>query len=118
LRDGLFTDRTTCQAIAQDIGPATAQVVEQLLSDPVMDRLPMTRRLLKLRERFGDVRLEAACQRALRFEDGSYKTVKCILESGRDTVTEEGQAIRAPAQTFVRTASELVGHLFGAMPWN
>jgi hypothetical protein len=48
LLDGLFVDRTTCQAVAQDIGPATTQVVQQLLSDGVVDRLPTTRRLLKL----------------------------------------------------------------------
>jgi hypothetical protein len=118
LLDGLFVDRTTCQAVAQDIGPATSQVVQQLLSDAVVDRLPTTRRLLKLRDRFGDARLEAACQRALRFGDASYQTVKRILESGLEPVTEEAQPIVAPAQTFVRTASELVGHLFGGLTWN
>lgn len=118
LLDGLFVDRTTCQAVAQDIGPATTQVVQQLLADTVVDRLPTTRRLLKLRERFGDERLEAACQRALRYGEVSYQTVKRILESGLDPVPAEAQPIVAPARTFVRTASELVGHLLGGVTWN
>jgi transposase len=118
LVDGLFVDRATCQAVAQDIGPATTQVVQQLLGDAVVDRLPTTRRLLKLRERFGDARLEAACQRALSFSDASYQTVKRILESGLDPGTAEAKPIVAPAQTFVRTASELMGHLFGGLTWN
>jgi hypothetical protein len=78
----------------------------------------MTRRLLRLRERFGDARLEAACQRALRFEDASYQTVKRILETGREAAEDEAAPIPAPAKTFVRTASELVGHLFGGVTWN
>jgi transposase len=118
LLDGLFTDRTTCQAVAQDIGPATAQVVQQLLGDPVMERLPMTRRLLRLRERFGDTRPEAACGRALRFGDAGYKTVKRSLETGREVAVDEAAPIPPPAKTFGRTASEPVGHLFGGVTWN
>jgi transposase len=118
LVNGLFVDRATCQAVAQDIGPATSQVVQQLLSDARLDRLPTTRRLLKLRERFGDERLEAACQRALTYAEASYQTIKRILESELDSVTAEAKPIVAPAQTFVRTASELVGHLFGGLTWS
>lgn len=118
LLDGLFVDRETCRAVAQDVGPATLQIVQQLLADPVIDRLPTARRLLKLRGRFGDGRLEAACCRALSYDDGSYKTVKRILETGRDACAEEAQPIEAPARTFVRSATELVGHLFGGSSWS
>lgn len=51
LVEGLCTDHAACQATAQEIGPATTQVVAQLLADPVVERLPTTRRLLKLRIR-------------------------------------------------------------------
>lgn len=116
--DGLYTDHAACRVVAQDIGPATAEVVAQLLADAIVDRLPTTRRLLRLRERFGDVRLEVACRRALAFAQANYKTAKRILETGRDTHTDEPQPIAVPAQTFVRSAVELVGHLFGGATWN
>jgi hypothetical protein len=86
-----------------------------------MDRLPTVRRLLKLRERFGDVRLEAACQRALTFEDARYLTVKRILETGQDLTVAAPSAnpsVAARPLGFVRSAAELVGHLFGGVPWN
>ena len=37
--DGLYGDRASCQAVAQDIGPAAAEVVDALLADPIVDRL-------------------------------------------------------------------------------
>ena len=50
------------------------QVVQQLLDDPIVERLPTVRRLVRLRERFGDERLEAACGRAVHFGDPTYAT--------------------------------------------
>ena len=115
---GLYLNREMCGIVAHDIGPATTQVVQTLLDDQVLDRLPAVRRLLKLRERFGDRRLEAACVRAQRFEDPSYMTVKRILVTGRDSKQAEPEVVRPPASLFVRTATELVGHLFRGAAWN
>jgi transposase len=115
---GLTLDRETCRTGAQDIGPATTAVVAHLLDEGVVDRLPVVRRLLHLRERFGDRRLEAACARALRYDDPSYRTIKTILEQGQDTEQPQPEPMRAAATTFVRTAGELVGHLLGGAPWN
>jgi len=89
-----------------------------LLDDPVVDRLHTAGRLLKLRHRFGDHRLEAACRRALHFSDPAYKTVKRILTQNleNDPVPE---AVTAPqAAAFVRSTEELVGSLAGGGPWN
>lgn len=118
LAEGVYLDREGCQRAAQDIGPATAQVVEALLADPVVERVHMVRRLLKLRDRYSDRRLEAACARALSFGDGSYMTIKRILLRGQETAPPAPEPIRAPARAFVRTASELVGHLWGGAAWN
>lgn len=118
LVDGVFLDRENCQRAAQDIGPATARVVEELLADPVVERIHMVRRLLKLRDRYDDRRLEAACARALSFGDGSYMTIKRILQRGQEIQPSTPAPIPAPARTFVRTAGELVGHLFGGVSWN
>lgn len=116
---GLVLDRAACQAVAADIGFATTALVGRLLADPVVDRLSMVRRLLRLREQVGDERLEAACDRALRFDEVSYKTVKRILGQGLES---EGAVpavpVVPPAQRFVRGAQELLGHLWSGPSWN
>jgi hypothetical protein len=115
---GLMLDRATCLTLAADIGVATRQVASTLLDDRVIDRLPTVGRLLRLRERFGAPRLEAACARAVRFDDPSYKTIKQILVNGLDSQSLAADAPQSPAQTFVRTSAELIGHLFGGAAWN
>jgi hypothetical protein len=79
----------------------------------------MARRLLALRDRYGDNRLEAACTRAWRYDDASYKTVKQILQQGLDHVAEPAPPPVASAKQFARTAGELLGGLFeGRLSWN
>jgi transposase len=114
---GLLLDRQSCQVTAADIGPATSQVVQALLEDPVVDRLTTAGRLLRLRERFGDQRLEAACQRAWHFGDPTYKTVKGILHKGLEKEELLTLSPAPKAQAFVRSAAELVGHLVGGVAW-
>lgn len=117
--DGLLLDRPACQAAAEEIGTATAQVTQQLLEDPVVDRHRTVIRLLRLRGTYGDARLEAACARALHFDDPRYQTIKEILRTGQDqTPLPTPEPPSSPATTFVRTATELVGHLFGGALWN
>jgi hypothetical protein len=116
---GLLVSRESCQASAADIGPATSQVVAELLADRVVDRLHTARRLVGLRERYGDVRLEAACSKALRFAEPAYVTIKRILVSGLEVEPAPAVARPAPpARTFARNAAELLGHLFGGVAWN
>lgn len=111
---GLWLDRDHCRAAAGDIGPATQQIVAELLTDPVVNRLRTAGRLLKLRERYSDRRLEAACAKALHYNEPSYTTVKRILLGGLEaTLTTTEPALTRPARTFARTAGELLGHLFG-----
>jgi hypothetical protein len=114
---GLILTRDGCRQQASEIGPATREVVDRLLDHRPEDRLRTAGRLLRLGERFGPQRLEAACARALRFDDPAYMTVKRILEQGLDR--EELPSIEPPppAMAFVRTASELVGHLVGGVSW-
>jgi hypothetical protein len=119
LLPGLYLDRAGCLTAASDIGPATTRLVTALLADGVVERLPMSRRLLALRDRYGDERLEAACARAWRYDDASYKTVKQILQQGLDQVAEPAPAPVASAKAFARSAAELLGGLFeGRLSWN
>jgi transposase len=115
---GLLFAEENCRAAATDIGPATRQVVEALLGAGVIDRRRTTLRLLRLRERYGDERLERACRRALRFDAATYGTIKRILQQELDQEELPPAAPPAPARTFVRSAGELLGHLFGGRAWN
>ena len=110
-------NREACQQQASEIGPATAEVVAGLLDHRPEDRLRTAGRLLRLGDRFGPERLEAACARALRFDDAAYMTVKRILEHGLDLEELPVTELPSPAMTFARPAAELVGHLTGGSAW-
>jgi transposase len=73
-----------CRQVAARIGPSTLQVVEELLSDKVLERLRSVQAILQLEKSVGSVRLEAACKRALYFGDGRYRRIKEILNAALD----------------------------------
>jgi transposase len=71
---------------ASKAGSATAAVAESILKSR---RFPeqgyrSCLGLIRLGDRYGNNRLEAACARALKYHACSYKSVKSILESGLD----------------------------------
>ncbi len=114
----LVWTRAMCQALAAEVGPATTLVVQQLLADPIVDRHSRVVRILRLRETVGDQRLDAACARAWHYDDLTYVTIKRMLDQGLEGTAHEPVPVVAPARTFVRTATELLGHLFGGGTWN
>lgn len=115
---GAFWTRESCRALAAAVGPATTLLVETLLADPVLDRLPRVIRVLKLSERVGPSRLEAACARALHYGDLTYRTLTRILDQGLETEALPIPPAPVPAGTFIRTADELLGDLMGGAPWS
>lgn len=116
---GATLNREDCRTKAKAIGQATSQIVAMLLDDPAVDRLRTVGRLLRLGERCGDERLEAACQRALEFGEPGYTTVKRILAENLDVQPAVTPAPPTPpAHTFVRTPFELLGHLFRGIQWS
>lgn len=115
---GLLLDRENCIHEAAELGAAIEQVVQTILADPVLDRLPTAGRLLKLGKRFGAQRLEMACRRALAFDDPSYKTIKRILTEGLEQQPEASPVALPPATTFARATQELVGTLAEVISWN
>lgn len=116
---GLQLDIAACQAAASAVGAATRILVDTLVQDAVIDRRRTALRLLRLRETYGDARLETACQRAIRFDSATYVTVKRILRDGLDQdMPAPAPAPAAPAQTFARSASELFGQWLGGVSWN
>jgi hypothetical protein len=94
-----------CTQRAEAIGPSCAEAVGRLLSDRPYDRLRSVQALLRLCERFGAERLEAACRRAAHYGDPSYRRTKTILEAGLDAKSSEAQepaTVRAPAYRYAR----------------
>ena len=77
-------DRAWCMRKAHTVGPACAQLIEQLLSDRIVERLRAAQGVLGLLRRYAPARLEAACARALYFACPSYGAVKRILKSALD----------------------------------
>lgn len=110
---GLVLSRENCRLRADKIGPSTRQVVDRMLEHRPEDRLRTAGRLLKLAQRFSPERLEAACVRALRFDDPAYMTIKHILEQKLDQQDPPQIIDSPPAQSFVRSIAEMVGHLVG-----
>jgi hypothetical protein len=115
---GVLWTPETCHALAAEVGPATSEVVQTLLADTTIDRHARVVRILKLRGSVGDVRLEAACARALHFDDLTYATLKRILEQGLEHEPTPAPPPAAPVRRFARSASELLGHVFGGLAWN
>ena len=118
---GLQQTRSSCLQAAQEIGPATHQIVTHLLEDAVVERLPSAGRLVRLAHTYSPVRLEAACARALAFDDPSYTTVKRILQKELEThaapLPKAAPAI-PEACAFARSVEELFGAHLGGLTWN
>jgi transposase len=105
-----YLERTPayCRQVAARLGAATQQVVETLLGDRPLYRLRSVQAILRLEETVGSERLEAACVRALRFGDPSYRRVKSILNAAmdRDPLPEEALILSAQKHLFARSGAE------------
>ena len=106
-------DRDWCVEQATRIGPSCAALIERLLSDRIVERLRAAQAVLRMAERYGTQRLEAACARALAHDSPSYRTVKTILAGGFDlqplsSIPHSARAYGDRAR-FARDAESLFG---------
>ena len=97
-----------CRQVAARLGPATNQVVETLLDDRPLYRLRSVQAILRLEGTVGAQRLEAACARALYFDDPRYRRIKEILNAALDREPLPETAAPAPPRqhTFARSGAE------------
>jgi hypothetical protein len=115
----LLATRTTCQARAQAVGPATAQVIAELLASRPVDRTRTAIRTLKLAETYTPARLEAACARGLAFGDVRLFTLKQILQQRLDElVLPPLLAASTESLQFARPPAELTETILGGATWN
>jgi len=78
-----------CMKCSREIGKAVGEAVETLLSTDTTYRLREAQGIIRLAERYGALRLNAACERACKCGDLRYKTIKTILEKGLDRIAIE-----------------------------
>ena len=77
---------------AQQTGPSVAGLIELVMATRVHPQHGFRSCLgiLRLGQRFGGERLEAACRRALEIGAASYRSVRSILEAGLDRHLDPG----------------------------
>ncbi|MDR3490899.1 MAG: IS21 family transposase [Gammaproteobacteria bacterium] len=94
-------DPQWCLEQARHIGIHCEQVIQQLLFASVVDYLRGAQGIIGLQKKYGNVRLDAACKRALSFQSGYYKTVKSILQQGLEYAPlPENKAFDALAEAY------------------
>ena len=77
-------DPQWCLRQADAVGPDCHRLICRLFTDKVLDNLRAAQGVIGLGKKYGAARLEAACTRALYFDNAKYRTVKSILHQGLD----------------------------------
>ena len=85
-------DPQWCLKQAAEIGVACLQLIQRLFAHRVLDNLRAAQGVIRLGDRYGKERLEAACARALAFDAPRYRTVKIILEKGQEQQAPDNAA--------------------------
>ena len=80
-------DTQWCLSCAEQIGPACYALVRALFGDHVLIKLRAVQGVLRLKQKYGAARLEAACSRANHYGTQHYHAVKTILQKGLDQQT-------------------------------
>jgi transposase len=93
-------DPQWCLKQSKAIGPHCHALIERLFAHRVLDRLRAAQGVVRLGQRYGHQRLEAACQRALYFENIQYRTVRVILEKGLDQSADPEHCFDALSDTY------------------
>ncbi len=106
-------DPQWCLKQAQEIGSACHQVIQTLFSDRVLDNLRAAQGIIGLGKKYGPIRLESACQRALFFDNIRYRAIKTILKKELDQLNlfeKSDETLASPytgSGRFLRKVSDL-----------
>ena len=91
---------------AERLGACVAAVAREIFADQAVDGLRPVRALIRLADKYTVPRLEAACQRAVRYRTPTYRSVKDILVNGLDQLPEERPADPPTGQVQFRFERE------------
>lgn len=81
-------DTQWCLREAERVGPSCHALIHALFRDKVLVNLRAVQGVLRLEKKVGAARLNAACARALAFDQPRLRTVKAILAKGLDSQAE------------------------------
>jgi transposase len=84
----LMPTPTYCRKRAAEVGPQTATLVRKILAENAMRNLRKAQAIIRLADKYGKERMEAASQRALYFGNFHHRAIKRILERGLDEVSD------------------------------
>lgn len=95
-------DPVWCRHKADAVGPHCRAVVERLLASPVLERLRAVQGIVGFAARaaIGPARLEAACRRALHFDNVGYGAIKTILDNELDRVVDPTGALETLSDAY------------------
>ncbi|MCP4237994.1 MAG: IS21 family transposase, partial [Aestuariibacter sp.] len=98
-------DPQWCLKQAKEIGEHCESLIARLFNDRVLDNLRGAQGIVGFQKRYGKARLNAACLRALTFDNIGYRAIKQILEKGLDQQTLGEDSFDTLADSY--TAGEL-----------
>ena len=107
----LMPTPTYCRKRAAEIGPQTAILIRKILAENAMRNLRKAQAVIRLADKYGKERMEAASQRALYFGNFHHRAIKRILERGLDeTLEAKPTAVQLSllGSTFLRDPSYFI----------
>ena len=93
-------DPQWCLSQAEKVGACCHRLIRTLFADRVLDNLRAAQGVIRLKDKYGSARLEAACKRALSYNNPRYNTVKIILEKGLEQHPSTEQAFDTLADSY------------------
>lgn len=106
---------TWCRTQAEQVGPHCVAVIAELLKVNALFRLRAAQGVLRLADKYGTDRLEAACDKAISVGDPSYRTVKGILLAGVEADPLPPSTGDGGAAAFLHGPDRLFGNVL-ALP--
>lgn len=97
-------DPQWCLKQAEATGPYCHRFIHRLFENRVLDRLRAAQGVVGLAKRYGAARLEAACQRALHFDNIQYRAVRVILEKSLDQQADPQQCFDQMSDAYTGRA--------------
>ena len=93
-------DPQWCLTQAEEIGEHCDRLIKCLFNHKVLDNLRAAQGIVGFRKRYGKDRVNAACLRALAFNNVRYSAVKQILEKGLDQQTYSESSFDTLADSY------------------
>jgi transposase len=97
-------DPQWCLKQARAVGPCCTRLIQVLFADRVLDNLRAAQGIVRLGDKYGPKRLEAASRRALFYNNPRYGTVKTILKKGLDQLADQPVLFESLADVYTGQA--------------